>query len=63
MSPKKDILDRLDALCDLEDDELNVWEAKFVNDCAKQLRGPEPRVLSSRQIIKINELWEREVGK
>lgn len=51
-------LGRALELCDLQDDELNEWEAKFVNDVTLKLEREEP--ITDRQREVLEKLWKRE---
>lgn len=49
-----------DDLCLLEDDELNVWEAKFVSDVSNMVHKGVPP--STKQELILKRLWARECG-
>lgn len=45
-------------LCDLKDDELNEWEAQFVNDVTLKLERYE--LITDKQRAVLEKLWKRE---
>ncbi len=53
-----ELLERAQALCELQDDELNPWEAEFVDEITKTLELN--RELTNRQHNKLNQLYQRE---
>lgn len=52
------LLERAQALCELQDDELNAWEAEFVDEITKALELG--RELTDKQRNKLNQLYQRE---
>lgn len=50
------IEEMISDLCELENEELNEWEAKFVDDVARK----SGEAMSAKQLLTITTLWNRE---